>query len=296
MTNLKKIYTKKLGKLNRTLFMKNKYKSLTLVFIFSLTCIHLFSMAVFPNSFLTSEIILIVVLGLMFFIWIQELKDKRRLQHLNKNLMTAQTKLEQAEVDMMATLILTAEAKDPYTHGHSQRVAKYTLAISKAMGLSTEDQKLFERSAILHDLGKIAIDDNILRKTERLNPAERKIMKEHPQKGIDILKPLKFLNQEKKNIFHHHEMMDGGGYPKGLKGNTIPLGAQIIAVADTFDAMNTSRSYRKALPKEMIIKELKEISGTQLSQKVTKIFLQLLETKLDVWNAVHENTKHKITL
>ena len=277
MTSLKQEYIKKIGNLNTTFFMNHKYKIFVLVTIFTLIFLHLFSMVVFPSSILTSEVVLIVILGLMFFIWIQELKDKRRLQHLNKNLLTAKNKLEQAEVDMMATLILTAEAKDPYTCGHSQRVAEYTLAIAKAMKLPIEDQKLFERSAILHDLGKIAIDDNILRKTEKLNSEERKIMKEHPQKGIDILKPLKFLNQEKKNILYHHEMIDGSGYPKGLKGNSIPLGAQIIAVADAFDAMNTSRSYRKALPKEVIIKELKRVSGTQLNQEVIKVFLKLLK-------------------
>jgi len=178
----------------------------------------------------------------------------------------------------ISTLILTAEAKDPYTHGHSKRVAKYTLAVAKAMELPEEDQKIIERAAILHDLGKIGIDDNILRKEDSLNDEEWKIMKDHPRRALDILKPLNFLSKEKEIILHHHEMYDGSGYPNGLKGDAIPFGAQIISVADAFDAMNTARSYRGALPKETIVSELKKVSGSQLSPKAVDTFLKIFDT------------------
>ena len=290
MNHSRKIYTEKVGKLNNTFFMNHKYKPLILVLILSLTFIHFFCMAVFPNSLMANKIILIIVLGLMFYIWVQELKDKRKLQLLNKNLVNAQSKLERAEIDMIATLILTAEAKDPYTHGHSKRVAEYALAIAKAMKLPAEEQKLIEKSAILHDLGKIGIDDNILRKEGKLTDDEWKIMKEHPKRAVDILEPLKFLFKEKKIILHHHEMFDGSGYPDGLKGKSIPLGSQIIAVADTFDAMNTARSYRNALPRKTIIKELEKVSNTQLSQEVTDVFLKLLEKKPDLWKLSNQET------
>lgn len=263
--------------------MDHKYKPFVLILILILTFIHFFCMAVFPNSFMANKVILVVVLTLMFYIWIQELKDKRRLQLLNKNLLNAQKKLERAEIDMISTLILTAEAKDPYTHGHSKRVAEYALAIAQAMKLSDEKQKIVERAAILHDLGKISIDDNILRKDEKLNEGEWIIMKEHPKRAVDILDPLKFLHSEKDIILHHHEMYDGSGYPDGLKAEDIPLGSQIIAVADTFDAMNTARSYRGALPKEVIIDELKKSSGTQLNQKVSDVFLDLLDKNPAYW-------------
>ncbi len=271
----KKIHKDKIVRLNKTFFLHQKYKSLIVVLALFLVFMHFFCMAVFPSSFLANKIILIVVLGLMFYIWIQELKDKRRLQLLNKNLINAQSKLERAEIDMISTLILTAEAKDPYTHGHSKRVAEYTLAIAKAMKLPVEDQKLIERAAILHDLGKIGIDDNILRKEDTLNDEEWKIMKDHPRRGVQILKPLKFLSKEKEIILHHHEKCDGSGYPDGLKKKLIPLGSQIIAVADAFDAMNTARSYRDPLTKEVITSELKEASGKYLNKDVVTTFLNL---------------------
>lgn len=284
MNQLNQTYSEKVGDLNSTFFMDHKYKPLILLLIFLLTFIHLFCMAVFPNSLMANKVILIVVLSLMFYIWIQELKDKRKLQLLNKNLVNAQKKLKRAEIDMISTLILTAEAKDPYTHGHSKRVAEYSLAIAQAMNLTEEEQMIIERSAILHDLGKIGIDDNILRKDDTLDEEEWKIMKDHPQKSIDILNPLKFLEKEKEIILSHHEMIDGSGYPNGLMGNDIPLGSQIIAVADAFDAMNTARSYRAALPEKKIVDELKNASGTHLSSEVTDIFLELLDKKPEFWN------------
>ena len=125
--------------------------------------------------------------------------------------------------------------------------------------------------------------DEILKKPDKLNDEEWKIMKRHPQGSIDILEPLEFLSQEKEIILHHHERYDGGGYPSGLKGEDIPLGARIMAVADTFDAMNSERPYRKSLPEEVIISELKRVSGSQLDSAIVSIFLNLLKKKPDLW-------------
>lgn len=290
MTEIKKKYNEKVLQLNNTFFLHQKHKTIIVVFALLFVLTHFISMAMFPHSFMASKTVLIVVVGMMFYIWIQEIKDKRKLQFLNKNLITAHGKLERSEFDMIKVLILTAEAKDPYTHGHSNRVAEYSLEITKALKLSEAEQKLIERAAILHDLGKIGIDDNILKKESRLTDEEWSVMKEHPAKGVKILKPLKFLSKEKKIILYHHERPDGKGYPAGLEGDVIPLGSQIIAVADTFDAMNSSRSYRKALSKEIIIEELTKVSGSQLSEKITKVFLDLLEEKFDFWSSAEERS------
>ncbi len=276
MSFFKQKYKAKIARLNRTFFMDHKIKTWIVVLVLFLISSHFLAMAIYPNSFMANKVFLTVILIFMFYIWIQELKDRRRLELLNKHLLKARGKLERAEIDMIATLILTAEAKDPYTHGHSKRVAEYTSAIAKEMKLPAEEQKLIERAAILHDLGKIGIADDILRKDGKLNDEQWEIMKGHPRKAIEILKPLKFLFKEKDIILHHHETHDGSGYPDGLKGGSIPLGSQIIAVADTFDAMNTARSYRKALPRETIVSELKKISGNQLNPKIVTTFLKLV--------------------
>ncbi|MCB9719729.1 MAG: HD-GYP domain-containing protein [Candidatus Omnitrophica bacterium] len=284
MKQLSTVYTDNGDADKNPVSMDYKYKYLALVLILALTFIHLFCMVVYPESLMANKLILIVVLAMMFYIWMRELKDKKTLQLLNENLLHAQEKLERAEIDVISALILTAEAKDPYTHGHSKRVAAYSLAIAQEMHLSEEEQKIIERAAILHDLGKIGIDDSILRKDDILSDKEWEIMKGHPQKSIDILDPLKFLEKEKEIILSHHEMIDGSGYPNGLQGEAIPLGSRIIAVADAFDAMNTARSYRAALPEENIIEELNKSSGTHLSADVTNVFLNILDKSPEFWN------------
>ena len=142
---------------------------------------------------------------------------------------------------------------------------------------------IIERAGILHDIGKLGITDDILKKPGKLNDEEWEIMKRHSQKSVEILKPLEFLFREKEIILHHHERYDGRGYPDGIKGEQIPLGARIMAVADTFDAMNSERPYRKSLPKDAIISELKRVSGSQLDSSVVTTFLNLLEKNPNLW-------------
>ena len=162
-------------------------------------------------------------------------------------------------------------------------VEKYCLCIAKAMHLPESEKKIIERAAILHDIGKVGIVDAILKKPGKLDDEEWKIMKEHPATAIKILEPLKFLEKEKGIILHHHEKYGGGGYPDGIKGEDIPLRARIMAVADTFDAMNSRRSYRNALPKDAIISELKKVSGFQLDPDVVNAFLKLLQNDPNLW-------------
>ncbi len=265
-------------------FLSDTFKLWIVAIIFLIVFFHLYAVVVYPNAvIISSEIILGTVLALIAYLWVQELRDRYRLQSLNEALIVAQKRLQEAEIDTIAVLILTEEAKDTYVRGHTKRVSQYALAIAKAMGFSQEEQKIVERAGILHDLGKISIGDSILNKPGKLNDEEWKIMKGHPQRGLEILEPLKFLPVEKEIILHHHERYAGGGYPEGIKGEEISPGARIMAVADTFDAMNSARPYRKPLSKDTILAELEKVSGTQLDPRVVKVFLELLQVNPSFW-------------
>ncbi|MFH1046656.1 MAG: HD-GYP domain-containing protein [Candidatus Omnitrophota bacterium] len=265
-------------------FVSNSFKLWLVGIIFFLTFFHLFSLYIYPlHSVIPNEIILGVVLTLLGYLWIQELRDRYRLLDINTSLVRAQKELERAEVDAISTLVLTEEAKDPYVRGHSTRVTRCALEIAKELGLSKEEQKIIERSGFLHDLGKIGISDVILHKPDKLNPEEWAIIKKHPQRAVEILGALKFLEQEKLIVGHHHERFDGKGYPDGLKAEEIPLGARIISVADTFDAMNSERAYRKPIPEDKIIAELRQVAASQLDPQIVTVFLELLKKKPSLW-------------
>ena len=265
-------------------FLSNTFKLWIVAIVFLIIFLHLYATMAYPKAVIvSSEVILGTVLALIAYLWIQELRDRYRLLSLNQALIVAQTKLQEAEIDTIAVLILTEEAKDPYVRGHTKRVSQYALAIAKAMGLPEEDQKIIERAGILHDLGKIGIVDSILNKPGKLDDEEWKVMKGHPQRGLDILKPLRFLPAEKEIVLHHHERYAGGGYPEGIKGEEISMGARIMAVADTFDAMNSARPYRKPLSKDIILAELEKVSGTQLDPTAVKVFLELLQKNPCFW-------------
>ncbi len=265
-------------------FLSNTFKLWIVGIIFFIIVLHLYAITAYPNTtIVSSEIILSVVLALIAYLWSQELRDRYRLQALNKALIVAQKQLQQAEVDTIAVLILTEEAKDPYVRGHSRRVAQYSLALAVAMNLPREQQGIIERAGMLHDLGKIGIVDSILNKPGKLNDEEWQVMKGHPQRALDILEPLKFLPIEKEIILHHHERYAGGGYPDGIKGEQIHIGARIMAVADAFDAMNSARSYRNPLSQAAILSELKKASGDQLDSSVVSVFLDLLQKNPRLW-------------
>lgn len=176
-------------------------------------------------------------------------------------------------------LAATIDAKDHYTRGHSQRVMDYALLGGTSLLLSREELEVLEYAGVLHDIGKIGIADNILIKPERLTEDEWKIMKRHPQIGASILKEIPFLEKARTLILYHHERYDGNGYPSRLKGETIPIGARLLAVADAFDTMTTDRSYRAALGSERAIGELNRCSGTQFCPVAVNAFLSAYDTK-----------------
>ncbi len=157
-------------------------------------------------------------------------------------------------------LAAAIDAKDPYTRGHSERVARYSSAIAKEMGLPADEARKVRLSALLHDVGKIGIDDRIIRKPTALTDEEFELMKAHPVKGAAIMETIPQLADIIPGMKYHHEKWEGGGYPDGLKGEQIPMQARIVAVADAFDAMTTTRPYQKAMEVSYVLERLKEMS------------------------------------
>jgi len=185
--------------------------------------------------------------------------------------------LEEMFFQTAESLADAIEKRDPYTGGHTQRVTAYSLAMAKYLPLKPAEMKWLKISAVLHDIGKIGIDDQILRKPEPLNPEEFNTIKRHASMGAEIIDHIKQLKNIIPGIKYHHEQIDGTGYPEGLKGERIPIIAKIVAVADTFDAMTTDRSYRTGLSKEIAIEELRKCSGTQLDQNIVEAFVRAYE-------------------
>ena len=169
------------------------------------------------------------------------------------------------------------DAKDPYTNGHSNRVAKYTKLIATEMGIEGEELDRIYYIALLHDSGKIGVPDNILGKPGRLTSDEFEIIKSHTTRGSEILSHFKSLPNAGEGARFHHERYDGRGYPEGLKGEEIPLIARMICVADSYDAMNSNRVYRAKLSKEDIINEIEKNKGTQFDPKIADVFLKLMK-------------------
>ena len=159
-----------------------------------------------------------------------------------------------------------------YTRGHSERVSTYCMLMGARIGLGKQEYEELKWSSILHDIGKIGIPESILNKKDRLTDAEFEIIKNHPVKGSKILKPIESLTGSLPGIIHHHERFDGSGYPNGLKGEEIPLPARIIAVADTFDAINFSRAYRGASVDKKVLDILEKSAGSQLDPRLVKVF------------------------
>lgn len=182
---------------------------------------------------------------------------------------------EQTYLNTVQALVSAIEASDAYTRGHSERVTRFSMALGKELGLSEEALKRLERAAVLHDIGKIGIDINILHKREKLTPADIEVLKQHPSIGVRILEPIHFLGEVREIIEQHHERYDGQGYPKGLSADEWLLEAKILAVCDTYDAMTSDRPYRKALPAEVAIQEIRDHSGRQFDPQVAAAFISM---------------------
>jgi putative two-component system response regulator len=184
--------------------------------------------------------------------------------------------LERAE-ELITTLSLTIEARDPYTAGHCERLSRYAVALGKALSLDPDTLKALWLAGFLHDLGKIAVPDPILLKPGPLTPEERKTINLHPGAGADLVSGLRSLNRVRPFIRHHHERMDGSGYPDGLKGDAIPLGARVMAVVDVYDALHTARPYKKVLTHEEALAILRrETDAGYWDPRVVATFVDVL--------------------
>ncbi len=180
--------------------------------------------------------------------------------------------------DIIFTLAEMLEAKDIYTRGHSERVARYSIALAKFMGLPESEQEIIRRGALLHDIGKIGVSETILNKPERLSQEELSHVRSHPARGCEICKALKSLQNSLPIIRHHHERIDGKGYPDGIGLNDISLGARIVAVCDSYDAMTSNRPYRKGItPLEAIKIFEKEMNLGQWDPKVVEEWMKLVK-------------------
>ena len=187
--------------------------------------------------------------------------------------------LHESYLSIIRALVSALELKDSYTSGHSESVSRYAVALAKGLKLSPQEIDSIEVAAILHDVGKIGVQESILNKPEKLDDEEWKEVRRHPEFSYKILKEVNFPWKIKPLIYAHHERYDGKGYPTGLKGKKIPLGARILAVADTFAAMTSDRVDRKGLSKEVAIEELKRVAGTQLVPELVKVFVEMVMLK-----------------
>ena len=178
--------------------------------------------------------------------------------------------------ETIASMILELESKDPYLKGHSERVAKLSQKIALELNLPSPEVRLLREMAVLHDIGKIIIDSTIMHKPGPLTKEEWAIIKQHPILGEKIISPIRTMRDGRSIIRHHHERIDGKGYPDGLKGDSIPFLARIVAVADAYDAMTSLRPYRNAYSKEKAIEELKKNAGKQFDEKVVRAALKVL--------------------
>ena len=218
----------------------------------------------------------------------QALQENKNYQQSLEQVVRARTEmLRQAMDDLEHSYDVTLEAlgdaldlKDSETEGHSKRVTAYTITLARQMGISPMESKVISRGAFLHDIGKMAIPDEILRKPGKLTPEEEAQMRDHCSRGYHILRKIPFLSEAAAIVYTHQEHFDGGGYPNQLSGTEIPVGARIFAVADTLDAITSDRPYRKARSFEVAREEILRCSGTQFDPAVVDAFLKIAP---EVW-------------
>ncbi|MGH7681437.1 MAG: HD domain-containing phosphohydrolase [Candidatus Eiseniibacteriota bacterium] len=181
--------------------------------------------------------------------------------------------LQEAYVSTVRLLVSRIEEKDPYTHGHTERVAGYSVAIAKELGFPPEEVQRIQFGAFLHDIGKVHTQSEVLLKPGALTEEEWKMVKAHPVRGAEMITGVKFLEHVVDMVRHHHERVDGRGYPDGLKGDQISIGAKIVNVADAFDAMTTDRPYRAGLTVEQAMGQLSEKAGSQFASEIVQVFV-----------------------
>lgn len=212
---------------------------------------------------------------------VKSIEQMNIIKKINEELKESQEKLEQAYLESIETLRYTVEAKDVYTKGHSERVAEFSVLIGEKIGLSEAELKTLRIGGLFHDIGKIGIPDSILLKESKLTDDEYSEIKNHPAIGKHILSNATLFQNIIPIVYHHHEKYNGTGYPEKLAGEAIPLYARIAAIADTFDAMTSKRSYRNALPLDIVKEEIAKCAGTQFDPELANVFLDILTNEYD---------------
>ncbi|GLI36546.1 response regulator [Geobacter hydrogenophilus] len=212
---------------------------------------------------------------------------EKKVDEQTRQIRMAMEDLNLAYNHTLTALVRALDAREKETGSHSERVMTYTLLLGEAMGVPEQDLSVMARGALLHDIGKVGISDNILLKPAKLDEREWMEMMRHPQLGYEILSGIKFLKGPAEMVLAHHERFDGSGYPKGLSRSGIPLGARIFSLVDTLDAMTSNRPYRKALPFESVTSEVKRCRGTQFDPEIVDIFLSIPRERWEVVGKRH---------
>ena len=219
---------------------------------------------------------------------IKSIAQMNEIKKINEELKNTYELLEKAYLESIETLRYTVEAKDPYTRGHSDRVSAFSVLIGKKIGLSDSDIRTLQIGGLFHDIGKIGVPDTILQKESKLTDDEYSQIKNHPSIGAHILSTATIFKDIIPIVKHHHERYDGNGYPGKLKGEEIPYLARITAIADSFDAMTSKRTYRDALPLDTVISEFERCKGTQFDPELTDVFLDILRNHYDEIKEIQE--------
>ncbi|HKD92822.1 MAG TPA: HD domain-containing phosphohydrolase [Terriglobales bacterium] len=210
-----------------------------------------------------------------------QLELESRVETKTAELRNAMTELERSYDITLQALGDALDLKDAETEGHSKRVTAYTIAVANKMGVPKEKISVIARGAFLHDIGKMAIPDAILRKPGPLTPEERLVMREHCYRGYQIVKRIPFLIEAAEIVYAHQEFYDGTGYPRGLRGDEIPLGARIFAIGDTLDAITSDRPYRRAQSFKAAQSEILRFSSTQFDPEIVRVFMSIPESFWD---------------
>ena len=219
---------------------------------------------------------------------IKSIQQMHEIKKINEQLKDTYERLEQAYLESIETLRYTVEAKDTYTRGHSDRVSEISVLIGKKVGLSDQDLKNLQIGGLFHDIGKIGVPDTILQKESKLTDDEYSEIKNQPSIGVHILSNATIFKDIIPTVKHHHERFDGRGYPSQLKGEEIPYLARITAIADSFDAMTSKRSYRDSLPLDIVKEEFRKNKGTQFDPELADLFLDILENHFDEIKDIQE--------
>ena len=222
---------------------------------------------------------------------IKSIEQMNTIKTINEQLHDKNQELERAYLDTIGILRQTVEAKDPYTRGHSDRVSEYSVLIGKKLGLDEKTLHILKIGGLFHDIGKIGIPDSILLKESKLSDEEYSQIKNHPMIGVHMLGDAAIFSDILPIVKHHHERYDGRGYPSQLVGDDIPYVARIAAVADTFDAMTSKRSYRDSLPIDVVRAEIERCSGTQFDPNIAKVFLDIMNNDFDLIREIQEKYK-----